>query len=109
MVMAKCPSCDHNVRTPLAFDLQGWRQLTCHHCKARLEMKPRPVAIMFPVFIFLSLALSRLGHIFAVVAEVLAVSASVTFVLLLTVQPQVRLRKALPKPETKLGLTGPPK
>src|SRR5216684_583013 len=106
--MAKCPACGHDVRTPFFFNLEGWSHLTCTQCKARLEMKPRPVAILlFPVVLIVSW-LGRLGHIFAVIAEVLVVSTAVILVLLLIVRPQVRLRKrALPKPAIRLNIDGP--
>lgn len=105
--MAKCPACGHDVRTPFFYDLGGWSHLACLHCKARLELKPRLVAVwFFPVLLCL-MRLARVGHIFAVLAEVLMVSAGVTGVLLLIVRPQVRLRKtALPKPEIRLNIDG---
>ena len=106
--MAKCPACGHDVRTPLFFNLDGWAHLTCAQCKARLEMKPRPVAFWFlPIMLSLSV-LSRLGHIYAVISEVLLISATITIVLLLIVRPPVRLRKrAIPKPEIRLKINGP--
>ena len=106
--MAKCPVCDHDVRPPFFFNLDGWAHLTCTQCKARLEMKPRPVAVWFlPIVLSLS-ALSRLGHIYAVISEVLLISATITIVLLLIVRPPVRLRKrALPKPDIRLNIDGP--
>ena len=106
--MATCPACDHEVRTPFFFNLDGWSHLTCTQCKARLEMKPRPVGgWLLPIFLSL-LWLSRFGHIFAVIAEVLLASATVTLVLLLIVHPQVRLRKRpLPKPTIRLNIDSP--
>lgn len=106
--MAKCPACDHDVRTPFFFNLDGWTHLTCTQCKARLEMNPRPVAVWFlPIMLSLS-ALSRLGHIYAVTSEVLLMSATITIVMLLIVRPPVRLRKrALPKPGIRLNIDGP--
>ena len=106
--MATCPACDHDVRTPFFLNLDGWSHLACTQCKARLEIKPRPVAILlFPVILIASW-LSRLGHIYSIIAEVLVVSASVTLMLLLIVRPQVRLRKrALPKPDVQLNVHGP--
>ncbi|SRR5258708_39441637 len=106
--MAKCPACDHDVRTPFFLNLNSWSHLTCTQCKARLEMKPRPVAILlFPVVLITSW-IGRLGHIYSIIAEVLVVSASITLVLLLIVRPQVRLRKrALPKPDIRLNIDGP--
>ncbi|HET8922181.1 MAG TPA: hypothetical protein VFN26_04205 [Candidatus Acidoferrum sp.] len=106
--MAKCPACGHDVRTPFFCDLDGWSHLACAHCKARLEVKPRLVAVwFFPVLLSL-MGLARLGHTFAVVAEVLMVSAGVAGALLLVVRPQVRLRKtAQPKPNIRLNIDGP--
>lgn len=103
--MAKCPVCDHDVRTPFFFNLDGWSRLTCTQCKARLEMKPRPAAIFFLPVLAAASWLSRLGHIYSIIAEVLVVSAGVTAVLLLIVRPQVRLRKkALPKADIRLDI-----
>jgi hypothetical protein len=103
--MAKCPACDHELRTPHFFNVQGWSHLSCAHCKARLEMKPRPVVSWFlPIFVACSW-LGRLGHAF--IAEGLLAAATVTIVLLLIVRPQVRLRKrSLPKPEIRLNING---
>jgi hypothetical protein len=71
-------------------------------------MKPRPVVILFLPVVLITSWFSRLGHIYSIIAEVLVVSASVTFVLLLIVRPQVRLRKrALPKPDIRLNIEGP--
>jgi len=108
--MAKCPACDHDIRTPFFFDLDGWSHLTCAQCKARLEMKPRPVAILlFPVVLIASW-LGRLGHVYSIIAEVLVVSAAVILVLLLIVRPQMRFRiRALPKPAILLNIDGPSK
>ena len=106
--MAKCPACDHDVRTPSFFNLDGWAHLTCTQCQARLESKPRPVGIWFlPIMLSLS-ALSRLGHIYAVISEVLLISATIAILLALIVRPSVRLRKrALPKPEIRLKIDSP--
>ena len=105
--MAKCPACDHDVRAPYFFNLEGWSHLACAHCKARLEMKPRPVGALFlPIFVACSW-LSRLGHTFSFIAEGLLVAATLTLILLLIVRPQVRLRKRpLPKPEIRLNIDG---
>jgi DNA-directed RNA polymerase subunit RPC12/RpoP len=107
--MAKCPSCSHEVATPFFGDLQGWSQLTCPQCKARLELKPRPIAILFFPILLIMIRLGRLGHRFAIVAIVLLVSAAIAMVLLLVVRPQLRLRKPLPKPAIRLDIDGPPK
>jgi DNA-directed RNA polymerase subunit RPC12/RpoP len=105
--MATCPACDHDVRTPYFFNLEGWSHLACPHCKARLEMKPRPVGPwLLPILVACSW-LGRSGHTFALIAEVLLVAATLTLILLLIVRPQVRLRKRpLPKPEIRLNIDG---
>jgi len=106
--MARCPACDHDVRTPVFFNLDSWSHLTCTQCKARLEMKPRPVAFLLLPVLAIASWLGRLGHISAVIAEVLVVSTTLILVLLLIVRPQVRLRKrALPKPAIRLNIDGP--
>jgi hypothetical protein len=76
-------------------------------------MKPSSAYVRLAPFWFLtilvSLWLGRLGHIFVVIADVLLGAATLTLVLLLIVRPQVRLRKALPKPAIQLDINGPPK
>jgi hypothetical protein len=90
--MAKCPACDHDVRTPLFLNLEGWSRFSCPQCKARLELKPRPVAILFLPILISLLWLSRFGHKFAVAAEILIVLAAIALVLLIVIRPPVRLR-----------------
>jgi hypothetical protein len=100
--MAKCPVCGHDVATPFFLNMDAWRWLACPHCAARLERKnPRPVALL-PLWIGL-IALSRMGHRFAVIAEV---SMAAIFVVILVefIRPQLQLRKPLPKPEIKLNI-----
>lgn len=106
--MAKCPTCDQDVRTPFFLNLDGWSHLACPKCKARLELKPRPAAIfLLPILISLS-GLRVFGHKYAVTAEILMVAAAVVLVLLTVVRPQVRLRtKPTPKPEIRLNLNNP--
>jgi len=87
--MAKCPACDHDLRTPHFLNVDAWSHLACTHCKARFEMKPCPVVSWFlPIFVSCSW-LGRLGHTFAFVAEGLLVAATLTLILLLTIRPQV--------------------
>jgi hypothetical protein len=106
--MARCPACDHYVRTPFFFSLDAWAHLACSQCKARLEMKPRSAAIFFLPVLAVASWLGRLGHIYSIIAEGLVVSAGVTAVLLLIVRPRVRLRKRdLPKPAIRLNIDGP--
>jgi hypothetical protein len=102
--MAKCPVCGHDVATPFFLNMDAWRWLACPHCAARLERKnPRYVALL-PLWIGL-IALSRMGHRFAVTAEV---SMAAIFVVILVefMRPQLQLRKPLPKPEIKLNIAG---
>jgi hypothetical protein len=47
--MAKCPACDHDVRTPSFLNLDGWAHLTCTQCDARLEMKPPRSFLLGPL------------------------------------------------------------
>jgi DNA-directed RNA polymerase subunit RPC12/RpoP len=90
--MTKCPACDHDVRTPFFLNFNGWSRLACPHCKARLDLKPRPIAIVaFPILV-LALWLKRFGHNFAVTADLLIVLAPIAMVSLLVVRPRVRLR-----------------
>jgi hypothetical protein len=86
--------------------MDAWRWLACPHCAARLERKnPRYVVALSSFFLAL-LALGRLGHRFAVIAEVLMVAIFVVM-LLEFMRPQLQLRKPPPKPEIKLNINGP--
>jgi hypothetical protein len=106
--MAQCPACDHGIRTPSALRLEAWRHLVCPNCKVRLELKPRPVGfLLLPLIISFSW-ISRIGHTFAMIAEVLVIFAALILVLLLVVRPQVRLRrKPLPTPDICLNINSP--
>jgi hypothetical protein len=104
--MAKCPVCEHDVATPFFLNVDRWRWLACPHCAARLERKnPRFVAALSSFFLAL-LALSRLGHRYAVIAEVLMVAIFVVILVEFT-HPQLQLRKPPPKPEIQLNINGP--
>ena len=101
--MAKCPVCEHDVATPFFLNVDKWRWLACPHCAARLERKnPRYVAALSSFFLAL-LALGRLGHRFAVIAEVMMV-ALIVVILVQFMRPQLKLRKPLPKPEIELKI-----
>ncbi len=65
----------------------------------------RYVAALSSFFLAL-LALGRLGHRFADIAEVLMVAVFVV-ILVQFMRPQLQLRKPLPKPEIKLNIDGP--
>src|SRR5690348_9459506 len=105
--MAKCPACNHEVRTPFFLNLSAWADLACPNCKARLEMKPPRSAlfapIMGPLFV-----LARRGRVFEVLA--FAFMFAIIFLLLLeSLRPKLRLwTKALPKPAIRLNIDGPP-
>ena len=104
--MAKCPACDHDVRTPFFLDLDGWSHLTCTQCRAKLEMKPPRSAVLGPLIAPL-FVLARQGRVFEVIAFVF-MFATIFFLLLESVRPKVRLRKkTLPKPEIRLNINGP--
>ena len=106
--MAKCPACSHDVTIPSAFSLAGWSRLSCPQCKSRLEMKPRPVGFLLLPVLSSLLWISRFGHNFAVLAEILVALATVAVVLILVVRPQVRLRRLpLPKPGVRLNVDNP--
>ena len=104
--MAKCPVCDHEVRTPFFLDLDGWTHLRCAQCQARLELKPQRSfllgPLMAPVFI-----LARQGRTFEVMAFIFAF-ATIFLVLLESSRPKVRLRiRPLAKPEVWLDISSP--
>src|SRR5258708_12876679 len=106
--MAKCPAYDQDVRTPYFFNLEGWSHLACTHCKARLEMKPCPVAAWFlPIFVAFSW-LGRLGHTFAFIAEGLLLAPTLILIPLLIVPPQVTLpKKPPPNPHIPPNIDSP--
>ncbi len=104
--MAKCPACDHDVRTPFFLNLDGWSRLTCTQCKARLEMKPPRSAVLGPLMAPLFI-LARQGRIFEIIAFVF-MFATIFLLLLECLRPKVRLRKKpLPKPAIRLNIDGP--
>jgi hypothetical protein len=104
--MAKCPNCDHEVRTPFFLNLDGWRHLVCPHCKARLELKPPRSFVLGPLIAPL-FVLARQGRVFTVLAFVF-MFATIFLVLLESVRPKVQLRKRpLPKPSIRLNIDGP--
>jgi hypothetical protein len=104
--MAKCPACDHDVRTPFFLNIDAWRHLLCPHCKARLEMKPPRsfvlAPLMAPMFV-----LARQGRVLEVIAFVY-MFATIFLLLLESVRPKVQLRKKpLPEPTIRLNIDGP--
>jgi len=65
---------------------------------------PRSVALL--PFMLVGVWLGRLGHVFRVIGVLVPV-AIVIVMLLESMRPQLRLRKALPKPEIRLNIGGP--
>jgi DNA-directed RNA polymerase subunit RPC12/RpoP len=103
--MAKCPGCGQEVRTPFFLNTEAWRWLTCPYCKARLEMKPPRSVALIP-FMLVGVGLGRLGHVPRLIP--VAVAAAIVIVMLVeSMYPRLRLRKALPKPEIRLDISGP--
>jgi hypothetical protein len=106
--MAKCPACNHDVRTPFFLDLDGWRHLTCTGCKARLEMKPPRSFLLAPLMVPL-FVLARQGRVFEDLAFVY-LFATIFLLVLECARPKLRLRiKPLPKPAIRLDIDGPSK
>lgn len=104
--MAKCPACAHEVVTPFFLNADAWRWLVCPHCAARLERKNPQLVVPLTSFWLALLALSRLGHRIAVIAEVLM--AAIVLVILGTfMRPEVQLRKPLPKAKIKSEMNHP--
>ena len=103
--MAKCPVCDHDIATPFILNADAWRWLVCPHCAARLERKNPQIVVPLIGFWLALLALGRLGHRFAIIAEVLMVAIFVV-ILVKLMRPELQLRKPLPKPEIKLNING---
>jgi hypothetical protein len=104
--MAKCPACDHDVRTPFFLSIDAWRHLLCPHCKARLEMKPPRSFVLAPLMVPL-FVLARQGRILEVIAFVY-MFATVFLLLLESVRPKVQLRKEpLPEPTIRLNIDRP--
>ncbi len=103
--MAKCPVCDKDVATPFFLNADRWRWLVCPHCAARLERKNPQIVVPLIGFWLALLALGRLGHRFAIIAEVLMVAIFVV-ILVKLMRPELQLRKPLPKPEIKLNING---
>jgi hypothetical protein len=75
--MAKCPVCEHDVATPFFLNVDAWRWLACPHCAARLERKNPRFVVALSSFFLVLVALGRLGHQFALIAEVLMVAVIV--------------------------------
>jgi len=104
--MAKCPACNHDVRTPFFLNMDAWRHLVCLHCKARLEMKPPRSFVLGPLMAPL-FVLARQGRVYEVIAFVY-MFVTIFLLLLESARPKVRLRKKpLPEPSIRLSIDGP--
>ena len=104
--MAKCPACDHDVRTPFFLNIDAWRHLLCPHCKARLEMKPPRSFVLAPLMAPL-FVLARQGRVLEVIAFVY-MFATIFLLLLESARPKVQLRKKpLPEPTIRLNIDVP--
>lgn len=104
--MAKCPVCDHDVRTPLFLNLEAWANLMCGQCKSRLEMRP-PRSAAFAPLVAPLFVLARQGRVYAFFAFAY-MFVTFFFLLLESFRPKLRLRrKPLPKPEIRLNINGP--
>lgn len=104
--MAKCPACDHDVRTPFFLNMDAWRHLLCPHCKARLEMKPPRSFVLAPLMAPL-FVLARQGRALEVIAFVY-MFATIFLVILESARPKVQLRKKpLPEPTIRLDIDPP--
>jgi hypothetical protein len=104
--MAKCPACDHDVRTPFFLNLDAWRHLLCPHCKARLEMKPPRSFVLAPLTAPL-FVLARQGRVLEVIAFIY-VFATIFLLLLESSRPKVQVRKKpLPEPTIRLNIGRP--
>ena len=104
--MAKCPACNHDVRTPFFLNMDAWRHLVCPHCQARLEMKPPRSFVLGPLIAPL-FVLARQGRTFEIIAFTF-MFATIFLLLLESAHPKVRLRKKpLPEPSIRLNIDDP--
>jgi len=97
-----CPSCSLNIATPSMFNLPGWAEFVCPHCRARLEAKA-PRSTMLAAMMPLLFGLGREGRIFEVIALVFTVVVFTIF-LIEAMHPQLRFKKPLPEPAVRLNL-----
>jgi len=104
--MAKCPACNHDVRTPFFLNQDAWRHLICPHCQARLEMKPPRWIVLGPLIAPL-FVLARQGRVFEIIAFAF-MFVTIFLLLLESLRPKVQLRrKPLPEPSIRLNINGP--
>ena len=104
--MAKCPGCNHDVRTPFFLNMDAWRHLSCPHCQARLEMKPPRSFVLGPLIAPLFI-LARQGRVFEIIAFVF-MFVTIFLLLLESLRPKVQLRKKpLPEPSIRLNIDDP--
>ena len=104
--MAKCPACNHDVRTPFFLNMDAWRHLSCPHCRARLEMKPPRWIVLGPLIAPL-FVLARQGRVFEIIAFAF-MFVTIFLLLLESLRPKVQLRrKPLPEPSIRLNINDP--
>lgn len=104
--MAKCPACNHDVRTPFFYNLDAWAHLVCPNCKVRLEMKPLRSFVLGPLMAPL-FVLARQGRVVEIIAFVY-MFATIFLMLIECARPKVRLRtKPQPKPTIQLKINDP--
>ena len=104
--MAKCPACNHDVRTPFFLNMDAWRHLSCPHCRARLEMKPPRWIVLGPLIAPL-FVLARQGRVFEIIAFAF-MFVTIFLLLLESLRPKVQLRKKpLPEPSIRLNINDP--
>ena len=102
--MSKCPSCAQTIATPSMFNLQGWAEFVCPHCRARLEARP-PRSTMLAATMPFVFGLGLAGRVFEAVAVIFAIGTFTAFLLEAT-HPQLRFKKPLPVPAIRLNIAG---
>lgn len=86
------------------FNLQGWAEFVCPHCRTRLEAKA-PRSTMLATGMPLLFLLGREGRIFELIAVVF-VLATLTAFIVEAMHPQLRFKKPLPEPAIRLNISG---
>ena len=102
--MSKCPTCRQEIATPGMFNLLGWAEFACPHCRSRLEAKA-PSSTSLAVMMTLLFGLGRESRIFEVIAVVFVVVVFALF-LIEAMHPRLRLKKPLPAPAIRLNIAG---
>ena len=86
------------------FNLAGWAEFVCPHCRARLEAKP-PRSTMLAAIMPLVFGLGLAGRLFEVIAIIFAIGIFTAFVIE-AIHPQLRFKKPLPEPTIRLNIVG---